>query len=217
MRSVRSCGATNADEGWGAVAQQAGDEGRSRVQGGDRYGAVPFLASAAGTAVAAAALVVTARTRILFDSPVLAVLIWVAAGLLGFAAAWAVFRRRRAFRFTPLSPRLAMITLVIAGTGVWGAQALAEQALPSPWAHYVDELGGPGRCLAGTPYGKDNATVIAMPKRGDDRMEIWPGEAPGKQRGTGVLRLDNAVRGGIHPLKAADDASDAILHSYGCR
>ncbi|MFZ3476076.1 hypothetical protein ACODT4_44605 [Streptomyces sp. 2.9] len=177
---------------------------------------MPFLASAAGTAVAAAAMVVSSRTSLLFDSPVLAVLIWVAAGLLGFAAAWAVFRRRRAFR-DPLTPRIAVIALVVAAASVWGVQALAAQVLPSPWARYVDELGGPGRCLAGTPYGKETAAVITMPRRGEGRMEIWPGEAPGKVRGSGVLRLDNAVRGGIHPLAAADDASKAILRTYGCR
>ncbi|WP_330335789.1 hypothetical protein OHS33_39340 (plasmid) [Streptomyces sp. NBC_00536] len=178
---------------------------------------MPFLASAAGTSLAAVAIVVTARTRYLFDSPVLAPFIWVAAGLCGFAAGWALFRRHRSFRFNPLSPRLAVVTVAVAFAGVWGAQALAAQAFPSAWARYLDELGGPGRCLAGTPYGEGTATVVTMPKRGEGRMEIWPGEAPGKVRGSGVLRLDNAVSGGIHPLKAADEASDAILRTYGCR
>ncbi|MFD9453436.1 hypothetical protein ACFWBC_10140 [Streptomyces sp. NPDC059985] len=197
------------------MAQQVNDEHRS-VHGEGQYGAVPFLASASGTAVAAAAVVVTSQTRLLFDHPMFAMFIWMAAGLLGFAAAWSVAWRRPAVR-APLTPRFAVVTLVVAAAAVWGVHAITEEALPSPWTRYVDELGGSGRCLAGTPYGKDTATVITMPKRGDDRMEIWPGEAPGKVRGAGVLRLDNAIKGGIRPLKAGDEASDAILRSYGCR
>ncbi|MFJ3914411.1 hypothetical protein [Streptomyces vinaceus] len=195
------------------------DEGAAVPSGGFQRvdgSALVFLASACGATSAAVAMVLTARARILFEQPFLGALLWAVAAALGCAAGWAA-GRRYGFRRRPLSPRLAVVIVAAAFATVWGAQSAAEWAFPSPWARYVRELGGQGACLSGTPYGEGTASVVTMPKRGEDRMEVWPGGAGGAARATGVLRLDNAVSGGLRRLAPADEASETILRSFGCR
>ncbi|MFC9816524.1 hypothetical protein ACFVJM_31195 [Streptomyces virginiae] len=108
--------------------------------------------------------------------------------------------------------------LAIGATMVWGTNAIASQVWKTAWQRYTDELGGPGACLAGTPYGERWASAITMTV-GDDRpMEVWPGKVDGSTRTTPtkVLRL-HFDKSRTRPLPPADATSRDLLDSYGCR
>ncbi|MEW1551317.1 hypothetical protein [Streptomyces tsukubensis] len=189
---------------------------------GDRSGAgesaLPLLASVCATAAAAAAFVVLAKAGQLFDRRPGGLLLIVAAGMLGLAGGWWVFRlmgfdRRR------LTIRTAAAALVIGTAVVWGTNAIASQVWKTAWQRYTDELGGPGGCLSATPYGERWASAITMTVGDDDRpMEVWPGKVDGSTLATPtkVLRL-HFDKSRTRPLTPADASSRAVLDSYGCR
>ncbi|MFE9406846.1 hypothetical protein ACFYNY_34625 [Streptomyces sp. NPDC006530] len=169
---------------------------------------------------AAAAVAVTSHARLLFDHLWLSGAVWAGAAALGFAAGWGV-SRLFGFQRRTLTPRFAVISLVLAYAAVWGVNSVASHIFMNVWDRFDAELGGPGQCLAGTPYGKDRASVVTWVTKGDDRMEISPGGPVPEGTPTGykypVLKLKNAVNGGTRPLAPADDTSRDLLRSYGCR
>ncbi|MBX7471238.1 hypothetical protein K1Y80_34840 [Streptomyces sp. MAG02] len=185
---------------------------------GARDSALPLLASVCATAAAAAALVITAKAGSLLDHQPWTMLLVVAAGMAGLVGGWCLFRlmgfdRRR------LTIRTTVAALVIGATMVWGTNAVASQVWKTAWQRYTDELGGPGACLSGTPYGERWASVITMTTGDDNRpMEVWPGTVDGSTRAapTKVLRL-HFDKSRTRPLTPADASSRALLDSYGCR
>ncbi|WP_328973974.1 hypothetical protein [Streptomyces sp. NBC_00239] len=185
---------------------------------GTRDSALPLLASVCTTAATAAALVVTAKAGLLFDQLGWTMFLVMAAGILGLAAGWWAFRlmgfdRRR------LTVRTTVAALVIGATMVWGTNAIASQVWKTAWQRYTDELGGPGACLAATPYGERWASAITITAGEDGRpMEVWPGTVDGSARTTStkVLRL-HFDKSRIRPLTPADATSRELLDSYGCR
>ncbi|MEU3218679.1 hypothetical protein [Streptomyces sp. NPDC006971] len=181
---------------------------------------LPFVTSVCAVGCTAAAVTVTAHSRLLFNHLWLSGALWGAAAALGYAAGWGLFRLLK-FQRRALTPKLAVISLVLAFAAVWGVNSIASHIFMSAWSRYLAELGGPGQCLAGTPYGNDRASVITWAAKSDDRMEVWPGGPAPKDTPKGykypVLKLKHAVNGGTRPLAPADDASRDLLRSYGCR
>ncbi|MEV6147044.1 hypothetical protein [Streptomyces sp. NPDC051992] len=185
---------------------------------GVRDSALPLLASVCATAAAAAALIVTAKAGLLYDNGRWGFFLCGAAALLAMVAGWWAFRlmgfdRRR------LTIRTTVAALVIGATMVWGTNAIASQVWKNAWQRYTDELGGPGACLSGTPYGERWASTITMTVGDDNRpMEVWPGTVDGSTRATPtkVLRL-HFDKSRTRPLTPADATSRELLTSYGCR
>ncbi|WP_124286745.1 hypothetical protein [Streptomyces sp. ADI92-24] len=194
--------------------------------GGTRFSAsapdssLPFVMSVCAFGCAAAAIAVTSHARLLFDHLWLSGAVWAGAAALGFAAGWGLSRLFR-FQRRTLTPKFAVISLVLAFAAVWGVNSIASHIFMSAWDRFDAELGGPGQCLAGTPYGKDRASVVTWAVEGDDRMEIWPGGPVPKGTPKGykypALKLKHAVNGGTRPLAPADSTSRDLLRSYGCR
>ncbi|MFJ4342977.1 hypothetical protein [Streptomyces sp. NPDC088915] len=181
---------------------------------------LPFVASVCAFGCAAAAIAVTAHSRLLFDHLWLSGALWGAAAALGYAAGWGLSRLLKLQR-RALTPRLAVVALTLAFAAVWGVNSIASHVFMSAWSRYLSELGGPGQCLAGTPYGNDRASVVTWAIEGDDRMEVRPGgpvpKGTPKEYKYPTLKLKHAVNGGARPLAPADDASRDLLRSYGCR
>nr|BEK71520.1 hypothetical protein KPHV_87470 [Kitasatospora purpeofusca] len=174
-------------------------------------GALPLLASVCGFAFAAAAVGVTAKSRLLYHGPAQAGLLVLAVAGVGWVSGWWAFRAL-GFRRRTLSLRIAVTALVVAVAAVWGSTAVAAEIWKTPWQRYLDEVGGPGACLAGTPYGERHASAIVYPPRNaSGPMEVWPGKGA-----TIALRL-NFDRAGAHRLTPADDASRSLMTDYGCR
>ncbi|MFF1733725.1 hypothetical protein [Streptomyces sp. NPDC058247] len=192
----------------------------ARPGGLPRDDSLPFLAATCAVGCAAAAITVTSHARLLFDHLWLSGALWAGAAGIGFAVGWGLFRLL-GFQRRTLTLRLAVISLALAFAAVWGANSISSHIFMNAWARYEAELGGPGQCLAGTPYGKDRASVVTWVATGDDRMEIWPGGPIPKGTPKGykypVLKLTHAVNGGTRPLAPADDMSRDLLRSYGCR
>ncbi len=148
-------------------------------------GAVLLLASVCGIAFAAAAAGVTAKSRLLYHGPAQAGLLVLAVAGVGWVCGWWAFRAL-GFRRRALSVRLTVTALVVAVAAVWGSTAVAAEIWKTPWQRYLDEVGGPGACLAGTPYGERHASAIVYPApNASGPMEVWPGKGA-----TAVLRLD---------------------------
>lgn len=177
---------------------------------------LPFIAATCAVGCTAAAIVITTHSRLTFHHIWLSGAVWAAAAGIGFAVAWGLFRRL-GFQRRALTPKGGLVAVAVAAALVWGVNSIASQVFLSAWARYDAELGGTGQCLAGTPYGKDRASVITWAHEGDDRMEIHPGGPDPKEYKYPVLKLTNAVNGGTRPLAPADDASRDLLRSYGCR
>ncbi|MGP3750018.1 hypothetical protein [Streptomyces sp. IBSNAI001] len=185
---------------------------------GARDSALPMLASVCATTATAAALVVTAKAGLPFDRLGWTMFLVMAAGMLGLAAGWWAFRLM-GFELRRLTIRTAVAALAIGATMVWGTNALASQVWKTAWQRYIDELGGTGACLSGTPYGERWASAITMTVGDDGRpMEVWPGKVDGSTRPTStkVLRL-HFDKSRTHPLSPADATSRDLLDSYGCR
>ncbi|MFE2528765.1 hypothetical protein ACFXEL_31600 [Streptomyces sp. NPDC059382] len=181
---------------------------------------LPFIAATCATGCAAAAIAVTTHSRLTFHHIWLSGAVWAAAAGISFAVAWGLFRRL-GFQRRALTPRGGLAAVAVAAAVVWGVNSVASHIFLSAWARYDAELGGPGQCLDGTPYGKDRASVITWAREGDDRMEIWPGGPAPKDTPKDykypTLKLKNAVNGGTRPLAPADDTSRDLLRTYGCR
>ncbi|MFI1189687.1 hypothetical protein [Streptomyces californicus] len=126
-----------------------------------------------------------------------------------FFAARAAFRRFEAHWW-----HLALATALLCSVG-WAAPKTAAYIFPDQMERYHRELGGPGRCLNGTPYGSEDefpkSSQIIYSNREPGRMTVNPIDKKFRP-----LRLDHAVRGGLHRLTPADAESSQILKSYGC-
>ncbi|WP_223206517.1 hypothetical protein [Streptomyces xanthii] len=183
--------------------------------GDSRDGSVPFLAMLCGFGFFAAAMVVTADANLLGRGKLLSAGIWMAAALIGAVAGFGLFRLL-GFRRRPLTPRLALVAVVLTFVGVWGVQRASSHVFMSAWDRYTAELGGDGACLSGTPYSDKQAMVVMKAAPGNDRMEVWPGGPAPKGRTYPVLKLKHAVNGGTQPLAPADEKSQDLLRSYGC-
>ncbi|MYS39109.1 hypothetical protein GT025_33815 [Streptomyces sp. SID4920] len=168
-----------------------------------------------GVGFFSAAVVVTADAYLLLKQPLVTV-IWLSSALAGCALGGLLChlldRRRR------LTPRAIWVTIGVMIALVWGASTASSHVFMSSWDRFERELGGAGQCLAGTPYGSGNASLVTNgPKNGSDVMEVWPGSSLPKGRKLPPLKLKNAVDGGVHPLAPADGTSRDMLRSYGCR
>ncbi|MFE0778968.1 hypothetical protein [Streptomyces sp. NPDC058861] len=184
---------------------------------GAENGALPLLALACGAVPGVSVLIVIAKAGLLSERPWSTVL-FMAAGTLGlFAGLW-VFRRL-GFERRRLTIKMTVAAVALGTAAVWGTNAIASQVWKTPWQRYTDELGGPGTCLDGTPYGQGRASVITM-TAGDHRpMEVWPGRVEGSAptaAPTAVLRL-HFDESRTRPLTPADKGSRRVLDSYGCR
>ncbi|MFE3629373.1 hypothetical protein [Streptomyces goshikiensis] len=179
--------------------------------------ALPLLASVCATAAMGSAIVVATKAGLLFDQRLWTMVFFVAAGLLGLAAGWWVCRLL-GFGRRPLTIRTTVVALALGAGAVWATGAVASQVWKTAWQRYADELGGPGACLSGTPYGQRWASVIQMPSDSGHPMEVWSGAVDGSTRAapTKVLRLAFDTSR-THRLTPADAASRELLDSYGCR
>ncbi len=131
-------------------------------------------------------------------------------------ASIAVFFTARAFfrRFGAHWWHLALATAVLCCVG-GAAPKAAAYIFPDQMERYHRELGGPGHCLNSTPYGSENefpkSSQIVYSNRNPGRMTVTP-----LDKKHPPLRLDHAVRGGLHRLTPADAKSSRILKTYGC-
>ncbi|MFE9613166.1 hypothetical protein [Streptomyces sp. NPDC006012] len=180
------------------------------------------LVLACGVGFLAAAVTVTADAYLLLEQP-LVTIIWLTSALtgcvLGGLLCRLLARRHR------LAPRAVWVTIGAMIALVWGVSTASSHVFMSSWDRFDRELGGTGRCLAGTPYGRENASVVTtVPANGGEHsgvMEVWPGgpvpEGTAKGHKFPPLKLKNAVNGGVRPLAPADGTSRDLLRSYGCR
>lgn len=131
-------------------------------------------------------------------------------------ASFVVFFAARAFfrRFGAHWWHLALATVVLCCVG-WAAPKAAAHIFPDQMERYHRELGGPGHCLNSTPYGSEDEfpkpSQITYSNREPGLMTVTP-----LDKKYPPLRLDHAVRGGLHRLTPADAKSSQILESYGC-
>ncbi|WP_206309580.1 hypothetical protein [Streptomyces sp. A0642] len=178
--------------------------------------ALPLISAVCGAVAVGASLVVTAKAHLLYGNVPWGPLLCVAASGAGAVVGWWGFRLL-GFRYRPLTPRIFAVAVVLGAATVWGVHALASEVWKTASQRYTDELGGPGACLAGTPYGEQAASVITVPQRSGHPMEVWPGTVDGSKEPvpTQVLRLTFADNGS-RPLAPADDASRELLRAYGC-
>ncbi|MEU2874125.1 hypothetical protein ABZ769_33845 [Streptomyces olivoreticuli] len=131
---------------------------------------------------------------------------------LGTAAGWITWRAaHRWLDQATLRARWGALagSLIVLIT-VWSiAPSFTAKVWPTPDQRFQRELGGPGQCLATTPYSYKRAAMIAVDQR-EERMTIYP-SAPGEP-----LRLDHAKLGGMHRLTPTGDASSKVLTAHGC-
>ncbi|MBV7255057.1 hypothetical protein KQH21_11790 [Streptomyces sp. IpFD-1.1] len=170
-----------------------------------------------GTTALLVAVVVTARSGMLFDGVALRPLGGlICCGALVAATGVGHFAfRRLGFHHRPLTVPLVAVSLIATFAVAWGVNTASAQIWKHPWTRYADELGSRDACLADTPYGDRSAMLITSP--GDDlTMEVWPGPVEDSQTATPKtplrLRAD-----GKRALAPADEESDRILRSHGCR
>ncbi|MET8605581.1 hypothetical protein ABZV92_18765 [Streptomyces rubiginosohelvolus] len=178
-----------------------------------------YTAPAGGLAVATmfiamiAAAYFTLESQLLHNHRRVAYVVITAATVISsfgvFFAARAVFRRFGAHWW-----HLALATALLCCVS-WAAPKTAAYIFPDQMERYHRELGGPGRCLNDTPYGSEDefpkSSQIIYNNREPGRMTVNPID-----KKFPPLRLDHAVRGGLHRLTPADAESSQILKSYGC-